>query len=309
MAINTKAVKARIKTVKNTKKITKAMEMIAAVKMRKAVEQAKNTREYAVLADELMQNLGSTKLVHPLTEKRKVKKALMIVITSNRGLCGSYNAKVLKEAYKVLKKQKNITFEMLAIGKKAGIFAKQQKLQLISLYDSIHEKPKFEDIFPISNEVIATFTQKKYDEVIIVYTNYISGLVQKVESRSILPFSRRNVEEMILQAGNDMQEKISTSQDSDGSVEDSESSEYEFEPTKEELLNYVLPTLIEIQIYQALLESAASEHSSRMIAMKNASESAGEMIDELTLEFNKGRQAAITQEVAEINAGANALGI
>jgi len=299
MAVNTKVVKSRISSIKNTKKITKAMEMIAAVKMRKAVSLATKTRDYSILARQIMNNLGKSTLKHKLTEKRKPKNQLFILITSNRGLCGSYNAKVLKQATIELNKiNVGSNVDVIAIGKKAAKFANQKKLNLIAVYEKLNENPKYEDIFPISNVAIKEFKNKNYDVVKVIFTNYISGLRQETESRQILPISTDSLDDLIEEIGKD---------DKNKPVPFLESYEYEFEPGKTQILNYILPTLVEIQVYQAVLESSASEHSSRMIAMKNASDSANEMIDDLTLEYNKARQASITQEVSEIVAGAAAM--
>lgn len=306
MAINTKAVKARINSVKNTKKITKAMEMIAAVKMRKAVEAAVNTREYSKLANDLLKSLGNKEQSHPLSKNRKVKNELVILITSNRGLCGGYNSKVLKKFEKYLSEtntpQDNI--KVLAIGKKAADYAKKRNIEVVSLYEKLSDKPMHSDVLPISEKIKIDFLDKQFDKVNIIFTNYISGLNQEVVEKQILPISSKVVKELLENTGrdSDVVEEI------ENEPNDGEIWEYEFEPSKKQLIDYIFPMLIEITVYQAVLESVASEHSSRMIAMKNATESAGEMIDELTLEFNKGRQAAITQEVSEIVSGTAALG-
>jgi F-type H+-transporting ATPase subunit gamma len=282
------------------------MQMIAAVKMRKAVQSAVNTRSYASIARDLMENLESVSdLQHPFVQKREVKKILLIIITSNRGLCGNYNSAVLRKAYKLITTN-DYEYDVLAIGKKAANFAKRNGLNIIGIYDRMSENPNYTDVLPIAQTSMDTYADKTYDDVSILYTNYISGLIQEVKLRQLLPISHEEILKMIDELGAEghIQE---TEKEIKESKSDFESTYYEFEPNKGELLKYILPMFIEIQIFQAILESTASEHSSRMIAMKNATDSAGEMIDELTLEFNKGRQAAITQEVAEINAGANAL--
>lgn len=319
--VNTKEIKKRISSVKNTKKITKAMEMIAAVKMRKAVQAAVNTRDYSTLANNLMDNLSGNKINHPLARTTAIEefdnsfenqfksdtpqntgKHLLIVMTSNRGLCGSYNAKVIKKAYEFITKEKNPeeVFDVLAIGSKAALFAKRNNLGLISLFDSISDTPSYDELLPVSNLVQEKFLNGTYDKVTMFFTNYISGLSQEVLQRKLLPISRESIEKLFDTVGDEK-----TSEEHDDTKFDSKvNSEYEYEPNKNKVLNYLLPMLVEVLIYQAVLESAASEHSSRMIAMKNASDSATDMIDDLTLEFNKGRQAAITQEISEIVGGA-----
>lgn len=304
MAVNTKLVKSRISSVKNTKKITKAMEMISAVKMRKAVQSALNTREYAVLANNLLENLDGKNINHKLAKSRTEKVPLLILITSNRGLCGSYNSKVLKKANEIIEQYRSNgieEIEVIALGNKAAQFAKAKKTNLVGIYDKLNEQPILEDTISLARNLEEKFLGKEIDSVTVVYTNYISGLVQEVDSKKILPVSKTSIEDFIEVAGGTNDKKVENEGSNTSVVE------YEFEPEKKELLNYLLPALIEIQLFQALLESAASEHSSRMLAMKNASEAAGEMIDNLTLEFNKGRQAAITQEISEIVAGASAI--
>lgn len=321
MAINTKEIKKRISSVKNTKKITKAMEMIAAVKMRKAVQAAVNTRDYATLAHNILKNLSTKDLKHELarnipieqfdvTFENKIEsdkptetgKHLLIVITSNRGLCGSYNSKVMKKAFEFIdgKKEK---FDVYAIGSKAGLFAKRNGLGLVRLYESIGDKPDYETLIPISMEVRELFTSGEYDKVTMFFTNYISGLKQEVIERPLLPISKESVKSVLTEIGDEKTGKDQNTEKFNAIV----NSEYEYEPNRSKVLNYLLPMLIDVMIYQAVLESSASEHSSRMIAMKSASDSASDMINDLTLQFNKGRQAAITQEISEIVGGASAL--
>lgn len=320
MAVNSKAIRARIKSVTNTKKITKAMEMVSAAKMRRSVDAALNTREYATVAKELLDTFASAELTEvALLEARPVKKVLAIVVSSNRGLCGSFNANLFKKASLALKDtihlgaytaqdgetnsvENSFEIDVLGIGKKSALFAKREGYNLIGVYDNLGDKPSFEDILQISGTVLADFKEKKYDKVIVLYTNYVNSLNQIPKIRQLLPVSSADLEKMIQEAGGDDPERKPK-------VELHESLEsYEFEPGKQELIEFVLPRLVETQLFQAVLESAASEHSARMVAMKNATENAGELIKELTLTFNKARQAAITQEIAEIAGGAAALG-
>ncbi len=320
--INTKEIIKRIGSVKNTKKITKAMEMIAAVKMRKSVQTATNTKDYSTAAYQILQKLSNLDVAHPLTvvknknefaevETISKQKTLLIVITSNRGLCGSYNAKILKNAQEIINTQNDVNeYSVLAIGNKAAQLAKRNNLELVALYDKLTDNPNYEEILPISKTIMQDFLDGKYSRVKILYTNYISGLVQKVTVKQLLPIKEKTLEEFKDKAGLDSADsnvdEIKEHNDSNFGEDINLNEEYDFEPKQKELLDYLLPMLVEIQLYQAVLESAASEHSSRMIAMKNATDSAGEMIDSLTLEYNKGRQAAITQEIAEIVSGANA---
>lgn len=316
MPVNTKAIKGRIKSVKNTKKITKAMEMVSAAKMRKAVEAALATRMYATLARELMEHLGHIDEPNiPLLEMRPVSNVLVVLMSSNRGLCGSFNSNIFKNTKALMEDTNNIAthrtkggeqigpangvnFHILGIGKKSAAFAKKHGYELVSVYDSLGEKPAFEQIIPIAQNIIEEFKQAKYDKVLVAFTDFKSSLEQVPKMRQLLPISEKDLEKMLADIG----EKIQIDEKEGYPIEN-----YLFEPNLDAIIEYVLPRLVEIQLYQALLESSASEHSARMVAMKNASESAGDMIDSLTLQFNKARQAAITQEIAEIAGGAAAL--
>lgn len=313
MAVNSKAIKQRIKSVKNTKKITKAMEMVSAAKMRKAVGAALNTRLYATLARELLENLARRSEVEsPLLATRPVNKLLVILVSSNRGLCGSFNANLFKKTFALLRDKANVSrhrvagvkdiapsttidVDLIGIGKKSAWFAKKSGHKLVAAFDGLNERPAYTDVLPISQMAMSGFTDGTYDKVVVVYTNYKSSLVQEVKMRQLLPISGPDLEKML----------------ADLPVEpaklDVDPEQYMFEPDLETVAKTVLPRLVEIQVYQAVLESAASEYSARMVAMKNASSAAGDMINGLTLQFNKARQAAITQEIAEIAGGAAAL--
>ena len=318
MAVNAKAVKQRIKSAKNTKKITNAMELVSAAKMRKAVEAAENTRLYATLARELLHRLAFLdEPNYPLLELRPVKKVLVVVMSSNRGLCGGFNANVFKHTKAVLENTKrlgehrvaenrdvpefttDIEIDILGVGKKSAWFAKKHGYNLPAVFDDLHEKPQIEDILSVSDMAIRGYIDKTYDKVLVSYTHYISGLSQEVKVRQVLPVSPHDLEKM----GNELPSGKGESLTADTA----EIERYLFEPDLETIIETILPKLVEVQLYQAILESTASEHSSRMVAMKNASDNAGDLIEDLTREYNKARQAAITQEIAEIAGGAAAL--
>lgn len=327
MAINTKAIKNRIKSVGNTKKITKAMEMVSAAKMRKSVEAALNTRTYAVMARELMHHLATVEKqpTYALLSERPVKNLLVILISSNRGLCGSFNSNVFKKTLSALKDVQNITkhytesgkdilpekevnVSIIGIGKKSAEFAKRNGYNLVAVFDNLSEAKSFDEIVPISKMFMEDFKKARYDKVLVAFTDYKSSLNQEPKLRQLLPVSPHEIEEMIVNLGRnedakkqELKEEIATGGDR-FSLND-----YIFEPSEEEIIEYILPRLVEIQLFQAVLESGASEHSARMMAMRNASDAAGDMIKELNLTFNKARQAAITQEIAEIAGGAAAL--
>jgi len=312
MAINAKAVKSRIKSVKNTEKITKAMEMVSAAKMRKAIAAAQHTRLYATLARELMEHLGHMDDPNiPLLEQRPVQKVLAVVVSSNRGLCGSFNGSLFKKTKATFDDKANLgayrnggekltlgsgdfDIDIIAVGKKSVGFAKKNGYNVIAAFDKLSEKPVMDDVRPIAQMATEQFSAKEYDKVVVTYTEFQSSLVQEPKVRQLLPISKVDLEKMIF---GDVPEE----------EEEYPIESYYLEPDVDTIVEEVMPRLVEIQLYQAVLESAASEHSARMIAMKNVSENAGDMIKELNLTYNKARQAAITQEIAEIAGGAAAL--
>lgn len=318
MGVNTKAIKRRIKSVSSTKKITKAMELVSASKMRKAVDTALRTRVYAKLAWDILVDLSKTqKSEIALLDVRPVKKVLLILITSNRGLCGSFNSNIIKKtaiqiqnpqnlsrqriAGKDLVTEGKVEVDVLGLGRKGADFAKKMGYNLIASFTSMSDTPGLNDVLPISRMVIEEYSKKSYDKVVIAYTDFKSALTQTPKLRQVLPISEHDLEKMIEEVGEEDLQKEKTK------IVAEKISDYLFEPNKDTVLETILPRLVESQILQAALESSASEHSSRMLAMRSASDAAVEMIDELNLNFNKARQAAITQEIAEIAGGAAAL--
>lgn len=326
MAVNTKAIKTRIRSVKNTKKITKAMEMMSAVKMRKAVDSALNTRLYARLAQELIENVS--KIDDPtidLLEVRPVKRMLVILISSNKGLCGSFNSNILRKAKIILDDVKNVArhrvvgaddilpeekveIDMICIGKKGAAFAKKYGYSLLAVYEKLTDKPSIDEVLPVAKQAINLFKEKKYDKVLMTYTDFKSSMKQESKVRQLLPFSSTDLEKMISNLGDEKGREKNKEESDKIKTEHIDMSNYLFEPDLDVVIENVFPRLVEIQLYQAILESVASEHSSRMMAMKNASEAADDMIKDLNLSFNKARQAGITQEISEISGGAAALG-
>jgi len=316
MAVNTKAIKRRIKSVGSTRKITKAMEMVSAAKMRNAVRAALNTRTYAQMAWDLLVNLSHEKEVkNPLLDVRPVKKLLLILVTSSRGFCGAFNSNIIKKTAEQLKDPRNISrhrlagkvvepadqvsVDVISIGKKGSDFCKKMNYNLIASYNDFSETPALKDVTDIIKMINADYEAKKYDKVVIAYTDFKSAINQIPKLRQVLPISEVDLEKMI----SDLDEaEKSTDVKPEVNLEG-----YLFEPNKEEVLSIILPRLVETQVYQALLESSASEFSARMVAMRNASDAATDMIKNLNLNYNKARQAGITQEIAEIAGGAAAL--
>ena len=286
---NTITLKRRIGSVRNTRQITKAMELVAASKMRRAQERAKDGRVYREAAYSLLTRLSQMNEAneHPLFIKRPVQTRLYVVITSNRGLAGAYNANILRLLTHAVQadEKTNIKAQIIAIGKQAANYARRLKgVELIAAYTDIDDEPTANDIRPLLNTMIEAYTNKTVDNVQLLYTDFKSNLVQTATQLSLLPAQ--------------VDEKIAP---------DSTLDNVTFEPSIEAVLDNVTARLLEVQLWQALLESVASEHSMRMLAMKNATDNASDLIDDLTLEFNTARQAAITQELAEITGGAEAI--
>lgn len=289
------ALKRRIKSVANTKQITKAMELVAASKMRKAQEQAALGKEYRQAAYALLARLSQISDVshHPLYVRRPLTTKLYLVITSNRGLAGAYNANIIRLLTKTLNQDRlaKINSQVIAVGKQAVNFVNRLKgVELLAAYQGISDHPSANEIRPMLQMIVEKYQTAQVDQVLLFYTAFKSNLIQEATSMSILPAE--------LSVG-------STASFEDKSTINN--SVITFEPSVDAVLNNVSQRLLEIQLWQALLESIASEHSMRMMAMKNATDNASDLIDDLTLAFNTARQASITQELAEITGGAEAI--
>jgi F-type H+-transporting ATPase subunit gamma len=285
---STTALKRRITSVKNTKQITKAMELVSASKMRRAQEQALKTRDYSSLAKEILSRLRERIDVktHPLFKTRKINNKLYIVITSDRGLAGAYNSNILRQLTKKLKmdQESGITPKLMVVGKQASRFASRlQNIDIVSAYSNFPEQPTANDIRPILTTICEYFSNQDFDVVDALYTDYISSIKQEVKLERVLPAAFTDV------------------------ANSNESPDIIFEPSPQIILNTITERLIDAQLTQIFYESQASEHSMRMMAMKNATDNANELVDDLTLEFNTARQSAITQELAEITGGAEAI--
>lgn len=319
MSVNAKIIRRRVKSVGNTKKITKAMELVAAAKMRRAVKSALATRAYALLAREMLEKLSQMRQLaaHPLLRVRPVKNILLILIASNRGLCGGFNANIYKKIMEQIKnikqlakqrtftnllesaEEKDIKISAITVGKKSERIARQLGFKLIASFSDFSDTPKLAEILPLAKMAREEFINKNFEKIAVIYTDYVSALTQKPTIRQILPISDVDLEKMIKDLGG---QKFKN----EGN-EGQKSIEFIFEPDPQEILEQMLPRLSELQLFQALLESSASEHSARMMAMRNASEAAEEMIGDLIFTLNQARQASITREIAEISGGAAAL--
>lgn len=286
---NTITLKRRIGSVKSTRQITKAMELVSASKMRRAQEYAAKGREYRMYAYSLLTRLSAITEVdsHPLYTSRAVKNKLYIVMTSNSGLAGAYNANIIRLLSKSIMEDeaRGIKTQVIAIGKKGAQFVRNiESIDLIAAYTDIGDRPTANDIRPILNMAADMYREQAIDNVTLLFTQFKSNLVQEASSLSLLPA------------------KFESTDEADNAL-----STTTFEPSIQEVLDNVTERLLEVQVYQAMLESIASEHSMRMMAMKNATDNATELIGDLTLAFNTARQAAITQELAEITGGAEAI--
>jgi F-type H+-transporting ATPase subunit gamma len=284
---STIVLKRRIGSIRSTRQITKAMELVSASKLRRAQEYAQRSRDYRDLAYDLMQKLSAMTEVErqPLFEKRAVKNRLYIVVTSNTGLAGAYNANVLKLLTQSLQtdRDQKVSSHVITIGSKGAQFVRRlSHVDLLAVYPPFGDQPTANDVRPILNTITDQYKDKTVDEVHVLYTVFKSSLSQQAESLQLLP--------------------APTPDTSDNNVVISN-----FEPDVETVIDQIATRLVEALIWQAVLESLASEHAMRMMATRNATDNANELIDDYTLELNTARQAAITQELAEITGGAEAL--
>ena len=298
---STKEIKRRIKSVKNTKKITKAMELVAASKMKRAVSSTLASRLYAEYSWEILTSIAKNadEITHPFFIEKKEGKTLFVLITSNRGLCGGYNSQVLKKTVSTLRTMSNT--DVITIGRKGDVAMARVGQNVIASYDTLPENISLQDVAPIAK--LVTDEYKNYKNVLVAYTDFVSALTQKPNVKQILPVSKQELKELIETLPLDSRALESSTHSLSNPQKGGEKVSYTFEGDQNTLIGSLAEKLCRMQIYQMLLESNASEQSSRMVAMKNASEAAGEMIDDLTLVFNKARQAGITQEISEISAG------
>jgi F-type H+-transporting ATPase subunit gamma len=277
-------IRRRIRSVKNVGKITKAMEMVAASKMRRAQRNTLATRPYSERIRDIIAELAvrsGQRLAHPLlTQRDPVRRIGLVLVTPDKGLCGALVTNALRTATRFMLEQRREgrEIEVMTIGKKGRDFAVRTGLPLVVEITGLGDGPALIDTLPVATTVINGFTEGRFDEVHVVYTAFISTLSQRPERRRVLP--------------------IEPPEEVTGARVD-----YTYEPSQEGVLNELLPRFVEVQLYQMILESIASEHSARMTAMRNATDNAKELVRDLTLSANKARQAAITKELAEIAAG------
>lgn len=278
-----KEIKNRITSVKSTHQITKAMEIVSSTKFKKFSNLVNQSKPYSKSMAGILANIagGIKNEKHPLFDGRdEVKKVGIIVMASDRGLCGGFNSMTMKAMEKLMAENSGKEISIIAIGKKARDYCKKRDYDLKAEYVQLIPETMFEKAKEISENIVEYFYEGIFDEVHLIYNEFISAMVTEISSKKILPVEK---------------------------VESEENTTYIFEPDVEQILSSLLPKYLNIQLYQAILENTASEHSSRKNAMKNATDNAEDMIKDLTLQYNRERQAAITQELSEIVSGAAAL--
>ena len=291
---NLKELKNRISSVKSTRKITSAMKMVAASKLRRAQELAESSRVYADSLSFILSSLaGNTKnssdLPEILTGRENSKISLLIINSSDRGLCGGFNSNLFRNAKNWISEQqeKGKSVKIITVGKKASSFYRKTDLDVIANFDDLNSNDKQLQVSEeIKNKIMELFENNEIDEVSILFNKFVSVIAQEPTYQSLIPLSNEEADE---------------------EVTDTSNAVFEFEPDKNELLEYLVPRNFLTQIYRSVLESSASEHAARMTSMDNATRNAGDMIDGLTLTYNRTRQAFITKELIEIISGAEAV--
>ncbi|MDZ4723749.1 MAG: ATP synthase F1 subunit gamma [candidate division Zixibacteria bacterium] len=285
---NLRAVKKRIKSVVSTRRITKAMKMVAAAKLRKAQQRVEQAKPYALKLDEMLSHLaqGSQgEIVHPYFEERPARKKTLVVITSDRGLCGSFNSNVIRRADLWLAENSNVEIELVTIGKRGNDYYKRRKWPIVNFYGDWGGVLNYDR----AREIVALLTNRfvtgQTDEIVLLFTRFLSMVRYRITNEKYLPVAKP------------------ASEHGDSKT----AREYIFEPSSEEIYAALMPGYATTKLVTALAESFASEHGSRMQAMGNATTNAGDMIQSLTLEYNKARQAQITKEILEVISGADAL--
>ena len=291
---NLKELKNRISSVKSTRKITSAMKMVAASKLRRAQELAESSRVYADSLSFILSSLaGNTKnssdLPEILTGRENSKISLLIINSSDRGLCGGFNSNLFRNAKKWISDQQGQgkSVKIMTVGKKASSFYKKTDLDIVASFEDLNSNDRQLQVSEeIKNKIMELFENNEIDEVSILFNKFVSAISQEPKYQSLIPLSNDETSEDESESNNAI---------------------FEFEPDKNELLEYLVPRNFLTQIYRSVLESSASEHAARMTSMDNATRNAGDMIDRLTLTYNRTRQAFITKELIEIISGAEAV--
>ncbi|MSR84910.1 ATP synthase F1 subunit gamma [Candidatus Uhrbacteria bacterium] len=297
MAVSPRIIKRRIKSIRSTRKIMKAMELVAASKMRKATQLALGSRVYAQAIQTLSQQVQGLvdPLQHPLltgwgieAKAGQIKKTLLILVASDRGLCGGFNSQIVKKAFEFVRTEELQTVELVTIGRRAEQAAKRAGYPITASFESLANAPAFDRARPIAEFLKQEFLNGSVGKVYMAYTNFKSALNQIPVVTQLLPIT---------------QDAQATSYEQHAESDDS----IIWEPSPDQVLDQLLPRAVDMSLYQGFLESAASEQSARMMAMRSAGDAAGEMLDDLTFSLNQARQAVITREISEISAGKAAI--
>jgi F-type H+-transporting ATPase subunit gamma len=295
---NVRELKRHIKGVKSIAQVTRAMQMVAASRMRRAQDQVLATRPYSAKAWEVLVHLaaqhGGTRLIHPLLAQRSpVTRTGIVLITSDRGLCGAYNSNIIRATLHFMQGLGHPS-SLITVGRRGRDFMVRHGGNVVAEFSNLPARPSLLDVTPIARAAIDDFRKQDYDEVYLAYTDFVNTINQKPTIRRLLPITPGPVESSV------MRKYVSD-------VPTHTAGEYIYEPDPYTVLNTVLPRFTELQIYQAVLEALASEHSARMVAMRSATDNANELIDHLTLTYYRARQEAITKEMLDIAGGAEAL--
>ncbi|MBI4824851.1 MAG: ATP synthase F1 subunit gamma [Nitrospirae bacterium] len=279
-------IKRRITAVKSTKQITKAMKMVAAAKLRRAQNRMIDMRPYADKMNSVIASMTGGEAAHPLLVKRPRKTVEILVLSSDRGLCGAYNTNIIKAAEKLIATRHDEKFNVSIsiVGKKAADYYKRRDITIRNSWVGLSGKLTYTDAQKIGSDIVENYVNETIDEVYIIYNKFVTVMNQEVTVKKLMPVSAES------EAGAEEPSTV-----------------FIYEPSQKEILNQLLPKNIEVQIYRALLESQASEEAARMTAMENATQNADEMIGSLTLQYNKARQATITKELMDIVGGVEAL--
>ena len=286
---STREIRRRIRGVKNIQQVTRAMNMIAAARLRRAQTKAESARPYAERLLQILRDVtsGGVAMRHPLLQKREVRKVGLLVVTSDRGLCGAFNANVIRESAHFVERQ-TVPVALTIVGRKGADYFRRREFEIAHAFPQPSRDLRLEEVGTITKSVIGDYSHQKYDQLFLSFTRFVSVVRYPTSLIQLLPLETEEP------------------QDSEAEARAPRTS-YQFEPQAEELLSALLPRYVEVLIYRALVESFASEQASRMVAMKNATDSAGEMIDTLTMRYNRLRQEKITKELLEVVSGAEAL--
>lgn len=274
-------IRRRIRSVRNMQQITKAMKMVSAAKLRKAQLKLNAARPYARQLQGVLERLAQAPVetIHPLLKKRPVQKVVYVLITSDRGLCGGYNANLIRKTSGLIAETQQ-EVKLVTVGRKGRDFFRRGKIEFLAEFTGLGDDPSYNQAKEVAQEVVHLYEQGEADEVYLLYTEFVTAMTQRPAQLKLLPIEQ---------------------------PEGKQGRQYIFEPSAEEILNSLLPKYIETQIFRTILEGKASEQGARMTAMSSATDNAKDMIDRLSLAMNRARQAAITTEISEIVSGAAAL--